>query len=206
MKHESNGSHFIGFLRRRAPLPLALTAVCAASCACGAVNQPAPSNTVPAAANVAEQTAVPAPRRVPEKAPMSFPPRLEAALKKTIAARVDNWRASIEARDLDKHLQFYADGLEGFYLQQNVGKDVVSAERARAFAQFDAMKMQLINIDIQLQTQDDATVVFDKGWDFKKAASFSNGLVQQEMKWRKIDKRWVIVSEKDLQIYRYHNS
>lgn len=200
MKDEPNGSQFIS---RRAHLSLSLIAVCAASlAACGVVNR-----TAPPTANAAdEQTSASAARRVPEKAPMAFPPRLEAALKKAIAARIDAWRASIEARDIDKHLSFYADALEGYYTQQNVAVDTVRTDRARAFAQFDAMKVQFINIDIQLQSTDDATVVFDKTWDFKKGAAFSNGLVQQEMKWRKIDKRWMIVSEKDLQIYRYHNA
>lgn len=211
MKIESGGSNSIGVFYRRAAVALRVLPL-AACCACSFVNEKPPADNAvaspTAAATIAEQQQqpTPTPRKVPEKPPLSFPPRLEAALKKTIAARINAWRASIEARDLDKHLQFYADGLEGFYLQQNVGRDVVSAERTRAFAEFDAMKMQLINIDIQLESTDAATVVLDKSWDFKKAANFSNGLVQHEMKWRKIDKRWLIVSERDLQIYRYHNS
>lgn len=207
MKNERDESRRNGVLvgGGRAQMFL-LIALCASSFGCQLVGKTSPTtNTAPAATVAAQQTPEFAARRVPEKAPMAFPPRLEAALKKVINARIDAWRASIEARDIDRHLQFYADGLESYYLQQNVVQDVVRADRARAFAQFEQMKVQLINIDIQLQSTDDATVVFDKTWDFKKEAAFSNGLVQQEMKWRRIDKRWTIVSEKDLQIYRYHN-
>lgn len=155
-----------------------------------------------------EQSAVPMPRRqLPEKiSAMRFPPRLETALRKSINARLKFWQASVEARDINKHLQFYADEIEFYYLSPNVGKDVVRADRERAFEQFDTLKMQLVNVDISLQSKDEATVIFDKTWDFKKAANFSNGLVQQEVKMRKIEKQWFIVSEKDLEIYRYHNN
>ncbi len=207
MKIESGG---IGVFKRGASIKsAALIAFCAASFGCGSVAENPQTAAAPAAASPiaapVEQTSAPTTKRVPEKPPMSFPPRLEAALKKTIAARMNAWQASIEARDIEKHLQFYADRLDDYYLQQNVGREVVEADRAHAFAQFDRMKMQLINIDIKLQSTDEATVTFDKSWDFKKDAAFSNGLVQQEMRWRKIDKQWLIISEKDLQIYRYHN-
>jgi len=143
---------------------------------------------------------------VPEKIPvLHLAPRIEIALKKSINNRLNAWQASIETGNIDTHLQFYADRLETYYLSANVGKDVVRADRERAFEQFDKFKVQLINIDINLQTEDLAIITFDKTWDFKKAASFSNGLVLQEIKMRKIEKKWMIVSEKDLQIYRYRN-
>lgn len=189
-----------GFYRRFRAL------ACAAAVAlsgCGSVNQ-----EVSLAPPAPEQTPTPAaPRRLPEKiSAMRFPPRQEAALKKSINNRLKAWQASIEARDIEKHLAFYGDRIETYYTMPDAAKDAVRADRERAFEQFETLKVQLINIDIYLQSKDEAIVTFDKSWDFKKAESFSNGLVQQEIKMRKIEKQWVIVSEKDLQIYRYRNS
>jgi len=194
------------FARRRlAAIALLLTFVTTGGFfGCRSVNQNAP-----AAAATPELAAVPSPaptRHLPEKIPvMRFPPRYEAELKKSINADLNTWRKTIEARDADKHVEHYADEIETYYQASNVGKDFIRDDRRRAFERFDTLKVQLINIDVYLESKDAATVVFDKTWDFKSAANFSNGLVQQEIKMRRIEKEWLIVSEKDLEIYRYRN-
>ena len=166
------------------------------------------NENAPVAAAVTPESALVAatPRAVPKKIPvMRFPPRYEADLKKSINTDLKTWQRSIETRDADKHLEHYADALETYYTVSNVNKDAVRADRRRAFERFDTLKVQLINIDIYLESKDLATVVFDKTWDFKKGENFSNGLVQQEVKLRKSGNQWLIFSEKDLEIYRYHN-
>lgn len=169
--------------------------------ACGSANE-----TPPAAQPLAEQTSPTPARQTAKKTSGVTIPRLEAALKKAVAARLNSWVSSIEERDLEKHLQYYADEIQTYYHAANVNRDFIRADRKRAFEQFDTLKLLLINIDINLDAPDAATVVFDKSWDFKKAASYSNGLVQQEIQMRKIEKQWFIVSEKDLEIYRARNN
>ncbi len=182
---------------------LLITAVVAG--ACRSINET--SSVAPPPSPPIEQTPAapsPTPQALKKKSAVRLP-RIEAALKKAVAARLKSWEASIEARDLEKHLRHYADQIEIYYNASNTDRDFVSADRERAFEQFDTLKLEIINVDIYLETTDAATVTFDKGWDFKKGESFSNGLVQQEVKMRKIEKQWLIVSEKDLQIYRYRN-
>lgn len=202
MKTDSNtlSNRRAAWFHRRLHALACAAAAAVALCGCRPVNQEAPP--------APEQISAPAaPRRLPEKiSAMRFPPRQEAAIKKSINNRLTAWQASIEARDIEKHLAFYADEIETYYMMPDAAKVAVRSDRERAFEQFDTLKVQLINIDIYLQSKDEAVVTFDKSWDFKKADSFSNGLVQQEIKMRKIEKQWVIVSEKDLQIYRYRNS
>lgn len=182
----------------------AFAAIAAASIACSSVSQ---TSTFTPLSPDEQTTAAPTPtpqQTIKKKSPARMP-RVEAALKKAVAARLRTWKQSIEARDLEKHLQHYAEQIETYYNAVDADRDFVSADRDRAFKQFDTMKMEIINVEINLETNDAATVTFDKGWDFKKGESFSNGLVQQEVKMRKIEKQWLIVSEKDLQIYRYKN-
>ena len=180
---------------------LLMTAVVAG--ACRSMNETSMSAPVPSPA-IEQTPAAPTPQALKKKSAVRLP-RIEAALKKAVAARLKTWEASIETRDLEKHLQHYADQIEIYYNAANTNRDFVSADRSRAFKQFDTLKLEIINVDINLETTDAAIVTFDKGWDFKKGESFSNGLVQQEVKMRKIEKQWLIVSEKDLQVYRYRN-
>ena len=158
------------------------------------------------AATVAPPSPVPTPTRpTTRKKSAARLPRLEAELRKAIAARLKSWESSIETRDLEKNLQHYADQIETYYLASNTNRDVVRADREQAFKRFNELKLDIINVDINLETNDAAIITFDKSWDFTDDSAFSNGLVQQEIRMRRIDKRWLIVSEKDLQVYRYHN-
>ena len=172
---------------------------------CGSVNEIAPSvPSPPLTEQTPAPTAAPSPR-LAKKNPAVRLPRVEAALKKAIAARLNSWKTSIETRDMEKHLQHYADQVDTYYLAANVDHDFIRAERNRAFEQFDQLKLQLINVEVNLEASDAAIVVFDKTWDFKRGENFSNGLVQQEILMKKIEKQWFIISEKDLEIYRYRN-
>ena len=188
--------------RRRATLRLIcaapLVALVVAAGACRSIDEAAPvAAPTPAAPTPAATSAAPTVKKSAVRLP-----RIEAALKKAIAARLKTWQASIEARDLEKHVQHYADQIETYYLASNADRAVVRADRERAFKQFDTLKMEIINVEINLETTDAAIVTFDKGWDFKKDAAFSNGLVRQELQMRKIERQWFIVAEKDLQVYR----
>jgi len=192
---------------RHAPLRLIcaapLVALVIAAGACRSIDEAAPvAVATPAAPTPAAPTpAAPSAAPTVKKSAVRLP-RIEAALKKAIAARLKTWQASIEARDLEKHVQHYADQIETYYLTSNADRAVVRADRERAFKQFDTLKMEIINVEINLETTDAAIVTFDKGWDFKKDAAFSNGLVRQELQMRKIERQWFIVAEKDLQVYR----
>ena len=207
MKTDSNGhsncnivtiSHRLPTEMRLSFVVGAIAAIAAGLFGCNTVNENpsvAPqqiSNTIPV--------------RRAEKIPViRLPQRREAALKKAITTRLNLWKASIEARDINKHLQHYADRIETYYTLSDVDKDFVQTDRRRAFEKFETLKVEMVNIDITFQADDAATVTFDKAWDFRNATDFSNGLVQQEVRLRNIENRWLIISEKDLQIYRYRN-
>ena len=172
---------------------------------CGSVNEIPP----PTPPQLAEQTPAPIPSpspRAAKKNPAVRLPRVEAALKKAVAARLNSWKTSIETRDMDKHLQHYADQIDIYYLALNVNRDFVRADRQRGFEQFDQLKVLIINVEVNLEASDAAVVTFDKSWDFRRGANFSDGLVQQEILMRKIEKQWFITSERDLEIYRYRNN
>lgn len=191
---------------RRIARPIAAIALTIGLFGCSrVVNQNAPDSlATPDTSRVSPTTT---PRAATDKKPvMRFPTRYEAELKKSINASLNSWRASIEERDAERHLQHYGDQIETYYNASNVNQAFVLDDRRRAFERYETLKVQLINIDIYLESKDLATIVFDKTWDFKRAAGgFSNGLVQQEIKMRKTENRWLIFSERDLEVYRVRN-
>jgi hypothetical protein len=164
------------------------------------------NSEIPVPQTVTSQTPVKTPAAMAEKTPVVYPePRRAAAFNKAVVSFLNSWKASIESRNLDKHLRHYDEELTFFYTQQNVTKDFVRAEREQAFAKFETLKLELENIDVVPYSKTEATAVFDKTWDFKGARLHSTGSVKQEVELRKIKRDWFIVAEKDLQVYSSRN-
>jgi hypothetical protein len=63
------------------------------------------------------------------------------------------------------------------------------------------LDISISNLKVQLDmTGQSAAAVFDKKWRFE-GDGVSRGAVQQEIKLRKVDGRWLIISERDLRVY-----
>jgi serine/threonine protein kinase/ketosteroid isomerase-like protein len=120
----------------------------------------------------------------------SAPGEVQAALK--------GWADAMKAHDLDAYMSHYADTLDAYYRRSNVSLADVRADKAKAFARFSSMDVQLSNIQI---TPDDsgarATATFDKSWYFTGEKPFS-GTVRQALWLEKTGGRWRITAEKDL--------
>jgi serine/threonine-protein kinase len=125
-----------------------------------------------------------------------------ATLRKEVGAALEGWAASTRARDLDAHMSFYADTLDPYYLKRNAPASQVRADRARAFTHYDEMDVRLSNLQITPDaTGTNATVTFDKTWDFDADDKHSTGSVRQQLTLTKSGGRWLITSERDLQVH-----
>jgi serine/threonine-protein kinase len=124
------------------------------------------------------------------------------AARREVSQTLEGWVSSTRARDLNAHARFYADTLETFYQRQNVPAAQVLADRARAFTRYDALHVELENIQITPDaTGARATAVFDKTWEFEAEDKTSTGSVRQQLVLVKTGGRWVITGEKDLQVH-----
>lgn len=118
-----------------------------------------------------------------------------------IGETLEGWTETTRDHDLDGHLDYYAPQLEAFYRQPNADRSVVRTRLRQAFEQYDELDIRISNLRVQLDaTGQSATAIFDKKWRFEGTA-VSRGAVQQEIKLRKIDDRWLITSERDLRVY-----
>jgi serine/threonine-protein kinase len=135
------------------------------------------------------------------------PPSADTSeVSKAVGDALEEWADSTRDRDLDAHMSCYADVLETYYKKQNVPAAQVRADRSSAFIRYDDMKVKLSNVVVTSDpTGMRATVAFDKTWEFDSPDKNSKGSVRQQLTLVRTGGRWLITSERDLQVY-YTNS
>jgi ketosteroid isomerase-like protein len=138
----------------------------------------------------------PTPAPSPTAAPVDV-----AAVAGQVTSALNGWAAATTARDINAHMNYYADTLDTYYNAKNVGSSRVRTDRARAFNTYSSMDVQLSNIRVTPDPSGQrATATFDKTWTFE-GDKYSNGSVQQLVTLAKTGGRWRITGEKDLQVY-----
>lgn len=121
-------------------------------------------------------------------------------IKRGVKKSLMTWRSMAESGDLDSYMDNYADTVD-YYLKKGATKAFVRGDKQKAFDTFDSMKLDIGDIDVTVSSAgDEATVQFDKEWEFEGARS-SKGKVRQELKMRLVNGAWLITSEKDLKEY-----
>lgn len=150
------------------------------------------NNTGKPDANVSPSTAVsPTP-----------PPVDAAAVREQVTAALNGWTSASRAHDLDKHMSYYADTLDTYYNASNVKASRVRADRAKAYALYTTIDIELSNLKVTADPSgDSASAVFDKTWTFEGTGKYSSGSVHQKIWLAKTGGRWRITGEKDLQVY-----
>ena len=125
-----------------------------------------------------------------------------AAVRDQVTAVLNGWTSDSRAHDLDTHMSYYADTLDTYYNASNVDASRVRADRARAYALYTTIDIELSNLKITADPGGDtASAVFDKTWTFEGSEKYSSGSVHQKIWLTKIAGRWRITGEKDLQVY-----
>jgi hypothetical protein len=125
-----------------------------------------------------------------------------AAVRKEVMDALNGWAESSMERDIERQMSYYADTLDIYYTKTNVSASVVRADRQRAYDTFSTLDIELSNVQITPDaTGERANVILDKTWNFEGEEKSTSGSVQQELRLAKIDGRWRINGEKDLQVY-----
>lgn len=168
------------------------------------MNTGAPVNSSRPSANtyVAPNTNAPTPALTPAQTPT---PISSVAIRDQVIATLNGWAAATRARDINRHMSYYADTLDAYYRSTNVSASRVRADRERAYAIYTTLDVQLTNVQVVPDsTGERATATFDKTWSFTGQKT-STGSVQQKIWLAKTGGRWRITAEKELQIYYVNN-
>ncbi|HEX8638816.1 MAG TPA: hypothetical protein VF692_12180 [Pyrinomonadaceae bacterium] len=139
------------------------------------------------------------------KAPVNLTESQQAKIKKEIADFIESWRKSNEDRDIDSHIEHYANTVDNFYKESGISKNHVRADRQRAYEVYESIKMEIDNLKITPESETSAVAVFDKSWTFKNEKKTSTGSVEQEQRFVKQNGKWLIVGEKDLLVHFINN-
>ena len=125
-----------------------------------------------------------------------------------VRTALDGWAQSIQNRDLDAHMRYYADTLDYYYARTAVPSSRVRDDRSKAFQKFNWLSVRLSNFNIQLDsTGQRATAVFDKTFDFRSdGGNFFTGSVQNQLTLTKLGGAWLITGEKELKVYDVKSS
>jgi ketosteroid isomerase-like protein len=117
-----------------------------------------------------------------------------------LRAALGGWIAATNSRDVGRQMSFYAPTVEAFYLARNAPRESVRAEKARLFARASAVNIEAASPEIRLSPDGRTAVMrFRKRYRIDGADSRA-GEVLQELRWRRTDTGWKIVSERDLRV------
>lgn len=114
-----------------------------------------------------------------------------------------DWVAANNARDVEKHLSFYAPKLYAYYRARNVSREFVRSDKARLFGRALLIDVQAGAPEIVLDKDGrTALMSFRKQYVVKSSGSERYGEVLQELRWQRTDDRWEIISERDVRVMR----
>lgn len=169
---------------------------------------PQPVDVRPAAAEAAraQETAAPSPEAAgPATEAAAREPaatvEADAGTQGELQAALGEWLAATNSRDVGRQMRFYAPTVDAFYLSRNATRDAVRAEKARVFAQAESINVEAAQPEIRLSGDGRTAVMrFRKRYQITGAQGARNGEVLQELRWRRTDGGWKIVSERDLRV------
>jgi len=140
----------------------------------------------------------------PTPSPPSFPTPPSTGdrdqMRREVSQSIIRWKSLAEAGDLNAYMDNYADTVD-YYRRSGASRPAVRADKARAFRLYDSIRFNISNMNISIDEDGTtATATFDKEWDFRGSRN-SSGKVQQLLKFRNENGRWLITGERDLRVY-----
>lgn len=148
----------------------------------------------------------PVPVAIPPAPPAATAPTAATAQKAPLpgeaedpAEVVKQWGVAMQSRDAAGQAAFYADPVDRYFLQHNVGKDTVLADKQAAIDTRKGswtVKMERVKVD---RSGDLATVSLVKHFQMQQEGEpVSEWFIPSQLKLKREDGRWRIVSERDL--------
>jgi hypothetical protein len=127
--------------------------------------------------------------------------RQKIASERGVEALLESYQNAERSRDPQLLADCYAPEVETFYLLHNVPRSKVLLDFQHAFAEYvEVRKVTISKIVFSDVTETRATATFEKGWDLRGARNYA-GAESEQMIFQKIEGKWLIVSERELEIH-----
>jgi ketosteroid isomerase-like protein len=136
-------------------------------------------------------------------APAPAPRAVERDAASTLRRALDDWLAATNARDITRQMNFYPPVVAAFYLQRNVTRAAVRAEKERVFQGARTIDVRADAPELIFQESGRAAVMrFRKSYAVEGGGRNRRGEVVQELRWRLTPQGWKIYSERDIRVIR----
>jgi ketosteroid isomerase-like protein len=131
-----------------------------------------------------------------------------SSVEDEVRGALAGWAQSVQNRDIDEHMRYYADTLDYYYSRTLIPSAKVREDRTKAFQKYTSLSLQLDNINVRPDsTGQRATVEFDKAFDFHNdTGAYFRGSVRVQLTLTKLGGAWLITGEKDLKVYDVKSS
>jgi ketosteroid isomerase-like protein len=144
-------------------------------------------------------------RPAPAPAPVAEPAATRtdsSAVNAEVTAALDEWLRTMLAEDLEAHLRLYAESLSVYYLQRNVSLAFVRQTKAEWFQKWTVITMSRANLRTETDSATGEVVTtFDKTFNTQANGRSRSGLVQTELRWKRVNGAWRVSGERDPHIY-----
>ncbi|OPY55834.1 MAG: Double zinc ribbon [Pelotomaculum sp. PtaU1.Bin035] len=119
--------------------------------------------------------------------------------KQVIEAFSYNWIKTITERKINEHMDCYADNLDIYYKASNVPKSDILKSRQEMFNTYSKINMSIYNLQVNLESNNSATAIFNKKWDCSGKETFS-GEVLQKLSLKNFNGKWQIIGEEEIKV------
>jgi len=137
-------------------------------------------------------------RKVPDT--VAEPSTDDSRSKQDVIDHLNSWKSRAESLDLDSYMNHYAQTID-YYGNSRASLAEARKDKLRAFSRYTSISITLSKIQIGIDASgNEAKVTLDKEWDFRGNGS-SSGKIQQLIRLRRSDSRWLITAEKELILY-----
>ncbi len=120
-----------------------------------------------------------------------------------LSGALDSWVAATNARDVEKIMAFYGPEVEVFYRKRNVTREFVRDDKTRSLQQAETIEVSAGEPEITISGDGrTAEMTFHKKYFVKTQGRERRGEVLQLLRWRRTDRGWEIVGERDLRVVR----
>jgi len=124
--------------------------------------------------------------------------------RQALHVALDSWLATTNARDVERHMNFYGPEVNAFYRARNASRKTVRAEKEQLFNRAGAIDVRADTPEITFARDGKtATMRFRKDYVIENGdGRQKSGAVLQELRWRLTTGGWKIVGERDVRVLR----
>lgn len=114
-----------------------------------------------------------------------------------------NWLEANKQGDINRQMRYYNSKVNAFYRWRDANIPEVRAEKSRVLGHADTIHIEASDPDITISPDgQQATIRYRKRYRIEGNEINRTGEVLQELRWKRVNNQWRIVSERDVKVIR----